>query len=189
MDLAVIIFVSAVCGASSSILMQLIGRRISSTPPHTTLPTNTTESIHEASGNSVGIDSQTSDLQNEDKETNPSPPFEESIIENKEVQKDYDTHNLKEEVNEEVNEEDIITGSNLSHHIPKLARFQDLNIPSLDEDISLSDTEILRPETNNIVPSAKEKYTSSIQSVPNTVPIHPESDDDATVLVERIPPK
>jgi hypothetical protein len=224
MDLAVVIFVSAVSGAVSSIVMQLIGKRISSSQSTGSSHTNTqqdTSSVNhmdetqtnaaQTEKNNVGqIDVQQHEVQDpkidthegkeqtmEEAADNQTPSIVQSTKEESTEVFSKRNIDLASESEEEINEESIVTGSDLSHHVPKFAKFKDLNIPSIDAEVSvsekeftLSDSKIPKQETAEDSAAKTKTNAHSLSSIPNTVPEHAESgDDDATVLVERIPPK
>ena len=176
MELPVVIFVSAVTGAISSLIVQLIFRKFSVTPvtsppvvQHTSIP----------------------------QESIPTPEaIEESTEENKE-----ETSSAESEEIEDVDEANILTSSDISHHVPKLGRFKDLNIPSIDDDsIQVSESKVptvdessSEPEENDASEADKPPQAPAVSDISdiesNTVPEHDDIDDDATVLVQRTPPK
>ena len=166
MELPVVIFVSAVTGAISSVIVQIIFRKTSTTS--TVTPDMPAQNLFE-----------------------PTPPTPvASPIDEKEAPQP----SLEEE---EQDEGEILTLSDVSHSVPELGRFKDLNIPSIDDDsIQVSDVQIPSAEstsTASIPPTAPPQAPAESPSTelePTTVPEHDNlEDDEATVLVQRTPPK
>ena len=153
----------------------------------------------------------------------PKPPAvstkEDLPSETKEESKESALESAKPPVDTETEEPDeanILTGSDLSHHVPQIARFKDLEIPSLTEhvqeealrpqdvpspiDSSQSEAESSKPE--DVVEDTEEDAQETVQNIAppaiiddqdtfiHTVPeAGEENDDDATVLVQRTPPQ
>ena len=68
-----------------------------------------------------------------------------------------------EEQTDEVDEASVLTSSDL-HHVPKLGRFKDLNIPSIDDDsIQVSDVEIPTIEEPVSVPEEEEEINQDAE--------------------------
>lgn len=132
-----------------------------------------------------------------------------STIENK---KNDPSQQPKKESEEEQDEAHIMTGSDLSHHVPQIARFKDLDIPSIadqiqDESSNMNSSTVANTEEptdespieeETTPEEQEEKDTKNPSTNPfddqdtffNTVPeAAEENDDDATVLVQRAPPK
>ena len=182
MELPVVIFVSAVTGAISSIIVQLLYRKVSTI--QSTVPTQINQQAKKETSPS-------------EPERLQSPPAEEKKvpISEEETEQSSDSKELVED-----DESNILTSSDLSHHVPKLGRFKDLNIPSIDdESIQVSDVQIPNAEVEpeepvEETPEAEIRSESSAtqepsEIIPNTVPEHDDVDDEATVLVQRTPPK
>lgn len=195
MELPVVIFVSAITGAVSSIVVLLLARSMFSK-----------ESLSGQSSLQPSVDQKKNEPPKPSNDETSPIPRPSSIHKKTQVvhteKKSAPAMTPKPSENpysdlEDVDEENILTASDLSHHIPKLARFKELNIPSIDDDsIQVSESEIpaMEPleeqsniqDTNNapqIVPS----YEGQDKNPSND---HDEDlDDDATVLVQRTPPK
>lgn len=182
MELPVVIFVSAVTGALSSLVVNVIFRKL--TPAPSIVPPPEVQNIAPSE----------------------PPPVVEQELEVGILEDNLeDTIRMqppeREEHTEEIDEANILTSSDLSHHVPKLGRFKDLNIPSIDDDsIQVSEVQIPVAEEPVSVPDIHEdaeqdaneeppQVEENPELEPPTVPEHDDIDDDATVLVQRTPPK
>lgn len=182
MELPVVIFVSAITGAISSVVIQILFQKISKTnlAVPSPLEQKDNEQKTQLSGQTI--------RQNPKKEPNAHE------------EKDNQENPEENAEQEEQDEDEIPTLSDVSLAAPKLGRFKDLNIPSIDDDsIQVSDVHIPTneepvPETSKVSDVAKsiepKQDIEPIGLEPNTVPEHVNiDDDDETVLVKRTPPK
>ena len=187
MELPVVIFVSAVTGALSSLVVNVFFRKLTPTP--NIVPPAVVQNNAPAEPPNVAP----SKVANQELEVG---ILEDDLEDTLRMQPPK-----REEETEEIDEANILTSSDLSHHVPKLGRFKDLNIPSIDDDsIQVSDVQIPNaeepvsvPEMHEDVEQDAEEEPPAKEEVPEqeplTVPEHDDIDDDATVLVHRTPPK
>ena len=210
MELPVVIFVSAVTGAISSIVVQVLFRKSSN---HTSSTIGETtkklESVEQEKSKSP-IHAESSPKPEEQKvEAEPVDTKENKGASDKEKDSDEQEPEPSSEsktqtkATEENDEANLVTGSDLTQHIPKLSKFRDLNIPSIDNDKIqvpkekstkedfISENEESPPQSPIESETSEEPGTDSFNvSEVFSVPEHNEvDDDDATVLVKRTPPK
>ena len=188
MELPVVIFVSAVTGAISSVVVQVLARKFYAIKEPQSNPL--TENKIPKTPAEIPIETVSNDA------TSPIRRIKSPQTSTQETQKK--TEEI-DEATEEIDEANILTGSDLSHHVPKLGHFKELNIPSIDDEsiqVSESAIPISEPIDNDQNPKSTETeeprndHVQTIPPPPTTVPEHADhDDDDATVLVQRAPPK
>ena len=93
---------------------------------------------------------------------------------------------IKKNINEDEDESDILTGSDLSKHMPKTKEFEELNIPTLEE-ISVAELDSNDASSTN-VPAPISEPEPLLADIPNDL-TDDQNDDEATVLMHRKPPE
>ena len=93
---------------------------------------------------------------------------------------------IKKRIVEE-DESDILTGSDLSKHMPKTKEFEELNIPTLEE-ISVAELDSNDSSKKTSETKSHTEAEAILTDIPNDL-TDEQNDDEATVLMHRKPPE